>query len=180
MRKALAPRDAPQIGPIPLTSDLTFEDFYRREYEGLVRTLGALTGRWALAEELAQEAMLAAHRRWEQIGVYDRPDLWVRRIGMNRAISAHRRVLAEVAALARVRVESSVELPELRDQRVWAAVHRLPRRQAAALLLSSIERRTAAEIGEVLGCSEETARTHVRRAKATLAKSLAADAEGGE
>jgi DNA-directed RNA polymerase specialized sigma24 family protein len=39
-------------------------------------------------------------------------------------------------------------------------------------VLWSVIGHTYAEIGEVLECGEETARTHVRRAKATLAAAL--------
>ena len=150
-----------------------FDPFFEREHPRLVRTLLAMTGRRAVAEELAQEALFAAYRRWSTVSGLERPDLWVRRVAMNGAISAHRRVVAEAAALARVAAWRTDDVPalELRDDALWAAVRRLPRRQAAALVLS-MEGHTAREVGDVLGCSEETARTHLRRAKAALSSRL--------
>jgi RNA polymerase sigma factor (sigma-70 family) len=150
-------------------ASVTFEEFYRREYGRLVRLLVGLTGRRAVAEELAQEALLSAHRRWSQVGELDRPDLWVRRVAINRAISAHRRVVAEVAALGRLRVPVMVEGPDVeRDERIWSAVRKLPRTQGAAVVLWAVEGLTLAETGEVLGCSAETARTHLRRGRERL------------
>jgi RNA polymerase sigma-70 factor (ECF subfamily) len=149
-----------------------FDGFYRSEYRRVVQVMFALTGRWSLAEELAQESMLSAHRNWEHVRTLDRPDLWLRRVALNRAISAHRRVIAEVAALARVRTSSAPETSIPADDTIWIAIRRLPRRQAAAMVLWAVEGLTHAEIGEALHCSADTARTHIRRARETLRRIL--------
>src|SRR5262245_52965397 len=73
----------------------TFDGVYRAEYRAVVRLAAVLTGRWAVAEELAQEAFLALYTRWDQVQVYERPDLWVRRVVVNRAVSVRRRWLTE-------------------------------------------------------------------------------------
>lgn len=154
----------------------TFEPFYLREYAGVVRSVYGLTGRWSLAEEVAQEAMLAAFRRWEVVAVMDRPDLWVRRVALNRAISLHRRFVSEARALVRVRgLHSEVHWDAEEDQELWAQVRRLPRTQAAAVVLAAVEQRTAAEIAVVLKCSPETARTHLRRGRDRLAQLVKED-----
>jgi len=156
------------VGSTPLAYDRFFADAYPR----LVRVLAAMTGRRAVAEEIAQEAMFSAYRRWETVATMERPDLWVRRVAINRAVSAHRRVIAEVAALSRVGLWRDPDVVvELRDEALWAAVRQLPARQRAAIVLS-IEGHTAREIADVLGCGEETAQTHVRRARVRLAEVL--------
>lgn len=160
--------------PPPAGED--FETFYRSSFAGTVRMLLSLTGRPAIAEELAQEALISAYRRWDEVRALDRPDLWVRRVAVNRAISRHRRLVTKFAALARLRSEQPMlSPPPTDDGPVWAAVQSLPRTQAAAVVLWSIEGYTLAEIGEVLGCSEETARTHLRRARQRLADILEVD-----
>jgi DNA-directed RNA polymerase specialized sigma24 family protein len=79
----------------------TFEDFYLREYIAVVGLAYALSGsRWG-AEDLAQEAFLAAHRDWARISTYDRPGAWVRRVVANLSVSGFRRRVAEAKALAR-------------------------------------------------------------------------------
>jgi RNA polymerase sigma factor (sigma-70 family) len=152
--------------------DRGFEEFYTSEYGRIVRLMFGLCGRWSLAEELAQESMLATHRNWDRVQTLDRPDLWVRRVAVNRAISMRRRLVAELAALGRVRVPSMHESPLPVDEKIWREIRRLPRRQAAAMVLWAVEGLAHAEIGEALGCSAETARTHVRRARETLQKTV--------
>jgi DNA-binding CsgD family transcriptional regulator len=44
-------------------------------------------------------------------------------------------------------------------------------------VLWAVEGLTLPEIGEVLGCSGETARTHLRRARARLGPSLRSESE---
>jgi DNA-directed RNA polymerase specialized sigma24 family protein len=62
----------------------------------------ALSGsRWG-AEDLAQDAFLAAHRDWERIGSYEHPGAWVRRVVANLSVSMFRRRATEARALARV------------------------------------------------------------------------------
>jgi DNA-directed RNA polymerase specialized sigma24 family protein len=63
------------------------------------------------------------------------------------------------------------------DEPVWSEVRKLSRGQAAALVLWAVEGLTFAEIGDVLGCSGETARTHLRRARERLGSSLRAEVE---
>ena len=149
-----------------------FDEFYKVEYSRIVRLMFGLTGRWPLAEELAQESMLSAHRNGERVRTLDRPDLWLRRVALNRAISTHRRLVAELAALGRVRAPSVSELPLPADERIWSEIRRLPRKQAVAVVLWAVEGLGHAEIGEALDCSAETARTHIRRARETLRRTL--------
>ncbi|HMK10142.1 MAG TPA: sigma factor, partial [Acidimicrobiales bacterium] len=135
----------------------SFDAEYAQRYAPLVRLLWSLTGSWALAEEIAQEAFVAAYRSWPTVSALDRSDLWIRRVAINRAISVHRKLVSEAAALTRVRTPSAVE-PQFsgEDEQLWKAVRKLPRRQAAAVVLSTIEGLTAEEVGSVLDCSGET------------------------
>ena len=164
--------DVRVAGEAVAASAPSFDEFFASGYPRLVRTLTAMTGRRAVAEEIAQEAMFEAYRRWTDVSRLDRADLWVRRVAMNRSISLHRRVVSEAAALAKVGTWRTPDVVvELQDAELWAAVRQLPARQRSALVLS-VEGYSAREIGDVLGCGEETAQTHVRRARARLASLL--------
>jgi hypothetical protein len=55
-----------------------FDDFYRAELPRLVTLARALCGS-AVADDVAQEAMLAAYRRWRVVGDLEHPEAWVRR-----------------------------------------------------------------------------------------------------
>jgi RNA polymerase sigma-70 factor (ECF subfamily) len=157
-----------------------FEDFYVREYGAVVALGLALTGDRGLAEELAQDAFLAAHRRWERIARYDAPGAWVRRAVVNRSRSAWRRRSREARALERlVRAEPPVVDGEgLDPERFWALVRMLPARQAQCVALHYLDDLSTAEIASVLGCSEATVRVHLHRGRAALAQVLSLDLDG--
>jgi len=63
-----------------------FEEFFAREYPGLLAMLTALTGHRTVAEDLAQEAMVKAHQRWSRISGYDKPAAWLRRVAGSLSI----------------------------------------------------------------------------------------------
>jgi RNA polymerase sigma-70 factor (ECF subfamily) len=73
-----------------------------------------------------------------------------------------------------------LEPPQLSAESVelWAAVRRLPKRQAQVLALTFLEDLPLNQIGEIIGCSPFTAKTHLQRGKAALAGQLAHS--GGE
>lgn len=150
-----------------------FSSFYRSEYRSVVSLAAVLSGsRWA-AEDLAQEAFAAAHRQWDVVGSYEFPNLWVRKVVSNKAVSAIRRSVSEARARtllwnARPRLEAMPDESEM----VWEEVRRLPKRQAQAIALVYLEGLSVDEVGAVIGCSGGTVKTHLKRGRATLAKRL--------
>jgi DNA-directed RNA polymerase specialized sigma24 family protein len=77
-----------------------FEAFYRQELHSVIGLAYVLSGSRSGAEDLAQEAFLAALRHWSDVGRYEDPGGWVRRVVANRAVSSFRRRAAEARALA--------------------------------------------------------------------------------
>ena len=65
-------------------------------------------------------------------------------------------------------------VPELtaESDHIWRAVRSLPKRQAQSIALRFVDGRSINEIAEILDCSENTVKTHLRRAKDTLARRL--------
>jgi RNA polymerase sigma-70 factor (ECF subfamily) len=155
-----------------------FESFYSREYRKVVALAYALSGSRIGAEDLAQEAFIAAHQRWDRIGGYDKPDAWVRRVVANMAISAFRRKQAERKAMERLATQTRDALPELEpeDGRFWSLVRELPGRQTQAITLFYLEDRSVAEIADILGCSQATAKVHLFRGRQALAARLGVEA----
>ncbi|QYG95143.1 sigma-70 family RNA polymerase sigma factor [Iamia sp. SCSIO 61187] len=150
-----------------------FEAFFREEYPRLVVLLVAVTGSRPVAEELAQEALLRAHVRWDRIVGYERPGAWVRRVALNLASHHRRRRRSEQRAVDRVGRQRPPEPYAYGDgDDFWALVRRLPRRQAAAVALHHLEDRPVAEVALILGCAEGTAKAHLHRGRAALARLL--------
>lgn len=170
--------DAPVPGVVGSAVVATrFDDFFRGEYGAVVRLAWSLTGRRVVAEELAQDAFLEAHRHWPQISRYDDPSAWVRRVVINRSLSTLRRAATETRLLLRLqglRRRDDTSMPEASDG-LWQAVRRLPRRQAEVIALVVVEDMSVDHVAGVLGCGAETVRTHLRRARAALAEMLAED-----
>ena len=81
----------------------SFERFYVAEYRSLTTLARVLSGSALHAEDIAQEAMLAAYRRWNYVGDLDLPRTWVRRVCANLATSRVRRQAAEARAILRLK-----------------------------------------------------------------------------
>lgn len=152
-----------------------FEDFYRREQRRIVALAYVLCGSASVAEELAHDAFVKAMRAWPRVSRMDAPEAWVRRVVANASTSRFRRLSAESRALLRL---GSRPAPPPEDvgregvADVWDAVRRLPRRQAQVIALVYLHDLSRRQTAEVLGCTEETVKTHLERARRALADKL--------
>lgn len=146
-----------------------FGVFYRREYRGVATLTMVLVRDAAAAEDLAQEAFLRAHRDWHRIGRHERPDAWVRRVATNLAMSRFRKLRAEAKALLRSTDRPPDGEMNAEAAEFWAEVRRLPRRQAEAVALHYVEDRSVDDIAALLGVSAASVKTHLQRARRTLA-----------
>ena len=160
-----------------LPSIESFESFYRRELPGLVMLARALAGP-ASADDVAQDAMITAYNRWDQVCTYESPGAWVRQVCANRAVSMLRRRAAEARAVVRLggRRDTPSSLSEP-SETFWSEVRRLPRRQAQSVALFYIYDLSVAEVAATLGCSEGSVKVHLSRGRAALARRLGESVE---
>ena len=159
------------------TPDPDFDRFFRAQFRPVIALGYALSGSRSVAEDLAQEAFLAAFKDWARVRDLDNPGAWVRRVVTNRAVSDFRRRIVEGSAMStklRLRDDegSTIGVLSSHNEHVWAAIRALPRRQAQVITLRTLDRSTVAEIADVLEISEAAASTHLRRARQTLARQL--------
>jgi RNA polymerase sigma factor (sigma-70 family) len=163
-----------QLAPVRLRAEPSYESFFRSEYRGLVALAYAMTGSRVVGEDLAQDALLVAYRRWDYIAGLDRPEAWVRRTCTNLATSWRRRKGAELRALIRSGPPSGGDAPTANtgatddDEAFWARVRRLPKRQAQCVALRYVYGCSVAEVAEMLGCTEGSVKKHLARAKERL------------
>jgi len=163
---------------VELPSNETFDAFYFRELPGLVLLARALTGS-AYADDVAQEAMLEAYRRWDDVRHYDSPTGWVRRVCANKAVSGLRRREVEARALLRWRAQRPVPVTMPGDSaEFWSHVRRLPKRQAQSVALFYLYDLSVSEVAATLGCSLGSVKVHLSRGRAALARSLGESIEG--
>lgn len=151
-----------------------FEHFYRREFGAVVSIAYALSGSRVGAEDLAQEAMIAAHKVWDRVGLYERPEAWVRRVVANLSVSMYRRARCEAKAVVRMigRFQEAIPEMEPEDEEFWKAVRSLPPQQKTAVALFYLEDLPIEEISEVLDCAPSTARVHLYKGRKNLAARL--------
>jgi RNA polymerase sigma-70 factor, ECF subfamily len=158
---------------------IEFESFYVQTGRRMLLLAYSLTGSWSDAEDLVQEAYVAAHRRWEVVGGFDDPAAWVRRVITNRAVSRWRRLGREFNVRERLAARTRPAMSEVEpvDAAFWAAVHALPRQQALIVGLYYVEDLSVDAIASLLGCAAGTVKTQLFRARHTLADRLGAPIE---
>jgi len=152
----------------------SFESFYRREYRRVLGLAIVLSGNRSVAEELTQEAFLVTLRDWGRVGPMENPGAWVRKVVANRSVSWLRRVAVHTKVIVKLG-QTQNNQPTLDTEvglDLWHEVRRLPRRQAQTVALIYLNGLSRRDTAAVLGCSEETVKTHLSRAKGTLAARL--------
>jgi RNA polymerase sigma-70 factor (sigma-E family) len=146
-----------------------FEEFVAGRGQALQRFGFALTGDWALAEDLLQTALAKAYPRWSRVQ-RDDPEAYVRKIMINTWSSWWRR---------KWRGElPSAQLPETTAPDGFAAVDsrqalrgalaQLPPRQRAVVVLRYHQDLPEAQVAELLGISVGTVKSQAARALAAL------------
>jgi len=151
-----------------------FEEFVADRLDRLLRYATALTCDPHLAQDVVQDVLLRAGRRWSHIESMQAPDAYIRRMITNEYLSWRRRRAARTVASTHSALDAlgtPVADPATgyaeRDA-MRTRIAKLPRKQRAAILLRYYEDCTDAEIAEVLGCTAGTVRSHISRALATL------------
>ena len=73
------------------TTTETIDAVFRAEYPRLVSALARMSGDIGVAEELAQDALVAALEQWPESGLPNNPGAWLTTIGKRRAVDLFRR-----------------------------------------------------------------------------------------
>lgn len=151
-----------------------FRGFYAAQHRRAVGLAYVLCGDRAAAEDLAHEAFVAAFRHWPTLSTEDDPAAWLRRVIANRSASRWRRVGRESAALRRLSARRQPTMQEVGSgaDRFWALVRQLPRQQSLAVALFYAEDLSIDDIAPVLGCSPDTVKAHLFKARRRLAEVL--------
>src|SRR3984957_938313 len=70
---------------------MRFEEFAATRLPAVLRFAGVLTADRALAEDVVQEVLIRASKRWDQLDRLDHPELYVRKMIVNEYLSWRRR-----------------------------------------------------------------------------------------
>ena len=169
---------------------------WRVEHPRLITSLARLLRDVPLAEDLTQEALVAALERWPATGVPERPGAWLMTTAKRRALDHLRRGRMLERNHALVAFDMEIEQQAMPDpgaaldddigdellRLIFTACHpRLSREARAALALRMICGLTTEEIARAFLQPEATIAQRILRAKRTLSESgLAYETPHGE
>jgi RNA polymerase sigma-70 factor (sigma-E family) len=147
----------------------TFEEFAAARTAGLLRYAHVLSGSPHRAQDLVQDALAAAWRRWDRISDGSHEG-YVRTSILHGYLGSYRRVgrwEQLTPALPERRVEDHVDDAVVRDALVLALAQ-LPPRMRAVLVLRYFEDMTEAQAAAALGVSVGTIKSTASKALAKL------------
>jgi RNA polymerase sigma-70 factor (sigma-E family) len=148
--------------------DDDFTAWLGRESNGLARFALFVTGNRDDAQDVLQDALAAIHPQYDQVAARGEVGAYARRAISNAAVSRWRKGRRHVV-LADVDRTDPDHADQVTDSVLaWRLCADLPPDQRAAVVLRFYEDRSFAEIADILGCAEATARSHVHRAVAKL------------
>lgn len=170
----------------PTLTHRTIEAVWRIESARIIAGLARIVRDVGLAEELAQDALLAALQQWPESGIPDNPGAWLMATAKHRAIDLFRRnKLAErkhgeLGRELKTQQETSManfEIPEDDDigddllRLVFVSCHPILSKEArTALTLRLLGGLTTQEIARAFLVPEPTIAQRIVRAKRTLAE----------
>ncbi|MGH3324870.1 MAG: RNA polymerase sigma factor, partial [Streptomyces sp.] len=161
----------------------TVEAVFRIESARIIAGVARIVRDVGIAEELAQDALVAALEQWPESGVPDKPGAWLMATAKHRAIDLVRRKetyarkLAEVGRTLEDMPSPEPEIAEADDidddllRLIFTACHPVLSTEArVALTLRLLGGLTTEEIARAFLAAEPTVAQRIVRAKRTLAK----------
>ncbi len=157
----------------------SLEDLYVRHAPDAARLAFLLTGDRELAQDVAQDAFIRVAGRFRHLRYPDAFPAYLRKTVVNRCMSIHRRAKVERTYVEREsgrRVVDGAEQPDIatRDQ-LRSALHTLPMRQRAAIVLRYYHDLSEQQVADALDCSPAAARSLVLRGMTTLREQIGRD-----
>jgi RNA polymerase sigma factor (sigma-70 family) len=137
-----------------------------RQHAGqLAASLVRVTGDFATAEDLVQDAVVAALRHWPAEGIPQRPDAWLFTVARRRGLDALRREGNYRLKLAQLQWPVQPD-PDERLRLIFTCCHpALPRQAQIALTLRVVCGLTTAQIARAFLVPETTVAQRITRAK---------------
>lgn len=167
-------------------SEVKIRALTEREFEARLPSLSRLAFRVALgvlhhreeAEDVAQDALLRAHREFGRIRDPERLEPWLVRVAWRLAIdrqrSTKRREQREAAAVKfawPTTTEQCAESGEF-EQALYAALDDLPEKLRSVMVLAGIQGYNTVETARLLGLPEGTVKSRLHSARKLLAGKL--------
>lgn len=156
-----------------------FAEYFAAKRDSVRRTAYMLCGDWHKADDLAQTAFVALHRRWRKIRDRSATDAYVRKTLVRASIDESRRpwrrernveVLPEPATAGTRFDQQVVDREDL-----LAALRKVPPKQRAVLVLRYFEGMDVSGVAKALSCSEGNVKSQTARGLTKLREVLGGD-----
>ena len=155
--------------------DQGFAEFFRTCLPVVIRTLTSLTGDTRVVEDVAQDALLIARHRWDDIHSYDKPEAWVLKVAIRLMRRWQQRYQHETPLVSVPAADAIEQVHEV--EAVHSALRQLSPRHSEVVALHHLLGYSVSEIASVLVISDSTVRTHLTRGRAELRRILGGSAE---
>ncbi|GAB3433139.1 SigE family RNA polymerase sigma factor [Actinophytocola sediminis] len=157
-----------------------FAEYFAARRDAVRRSAYLLCGDWHRADDLAQTAFVALHRRWRKVRDRAALDAYVRKTLVRAVIDESRRpwrrerFVDELPETARPGDDGAGEVGETVANRtaLLDGLRRVPPRQRAVLVLRYFEGLDVSATAEALKCSEGTVKSQTSRGLTALREAL--------
>jgi RNA polymerase sigma-70 factor, ECF subfamily len=149
--------------------EAAFRHLYAEAFPTVYRVAYRFSGRREPAEDATQEAFARAFERWGRLSGEPWVVGWIVTTTLNVVRRSARRTAEEFLDWGED-PSSAEDVDSVVD--LWRAIRELPRRQAEAIVLHYIVDLPVAQVADVMGCREGTAKAHLDRGRHRLARLL--------
>jgi RNA polymerase sigma-70 factor (ECF subfamily) len=162
-------------------TDDDYEVFFRSTYPKLVGYGASMSAPLGIAQELAQETLLRAYRRLDEVSALESPYGWCRRVMSNLLIDQYRSRTAERAAVNRLasisaidRVDMGTSDPEssVANDRWFEIVDSLTMRQRCIATLYYADDLSVADVAAELAISTGSVKSTLSQVRRRLERLL--------
>src|SRR3989449_7460865 len=166
---------------VQLDPKTEFRQLYDQEFASVYRSIRAVVLDSAAAEDLAQETFVRAYRARHRYTPTAPPGAWLRRIGINLAISHLRRQKLARVLPARLYIAPDRREYDRAEARnvVTKALSTLSPKLRAAIILHYYDGLTREGIASVLGVPAGTVASRIAKAVAVMRESLGSNQDFG-
>jgi RNA polymerase sigma factor (sigma-70 family) len=156
------PFSLPALAVVVSSTVPPFQDFLEEHRSKVYRFLTVAVGPND-ADDCFQDTFLSALRAYPKVTRGERLDRWILRIASRKAIDHHRAGARRAIPTADPPERAAQAADRTPDDELWEAVRALPPRQRVAVVHRYVLDRPYAEIADLMGSSEETARANVHQ-----------------
>ncbi|UED86638.1 SigE family RNA polymerase sigma factor [Streptomyces profundus] len=151
----------------------SFDAFYAASVGRLIGQLYAMTGDFAEAQDVVQEAFVRAWERRAALDPESAPEAWVRTVAWRLAVSRWRRVRTSLSFARRQGPSAPVPPPDTHHVLLVRALRQIPPAQRRAVVLHHLCDLTVKEVAAETDCPVGTVKAQLSRGRAALARLLA-------